>query len=203
MRFIHNPSILPRSPQFPEISPNPVKIAGDSLSNCPLSPSSPVNASLEQQLQTLTQSAPQDGQTPRLIEAISPILLELAKQLQHLDYYILQDIDGRWMMTQLSHREEQQPEKTVVYAYATLEDARCHPQMKKDNTLMAIPTPVMVILFQLLALQPVTSLLFFDTPGNRHQALEIRRDDMQTLVKAQLSAYQQAQAQSPIPPDLA
>lgn len=112
------------------------------------------------------------------------------------------------MMTSLSHREEQQPDKTVIYAYATLADAQLSPHARMDNQVMALPTPVILILFQLLALQPVTSLLFFDSPGNRKEAVEVRRDDIQNLVKTQLKLFQQLQHSqptqaNPIPPDLA
>jgi hypothetical protein len=164
-----------------------------------------VTITLDDQIQSLLAGAPHDGQTPLLMEIITPLLKELALQLKHTEYYILQSAEGRWMMTSLSHREEREPDKTVIYAYATLEDAQRNPHACADNNVMAIPTPVILILFQLLALQPVTSLLFFDTPGNRKDALEIRRDDIQNLVKAQLKLYQQSQANPApsIPPDLA
>ena len=157
---------------------------------------------LDEQILALIQGSPQDGQTAILIEVIAPILKELAHQLQHLEYYILQNAEGRWMMTTLSHREEAETEKIVIYAYSTLGDAQQNPYARSDAQVMAIPTPVIIILFQLLALQPVTSLLFFDSPGNRKEALEIRRDDIQKLVKAQLRHYQQHQAQN-IPPNIA
>ncbi len=163
---------------------------------------------LDDQIQALLAGAPQDGQTPLLIEVITPLLKEIALQLKHSEYYILQNTEGRWMMTSLSHREEQQPDKTVIYAYATLADAQLSPHARMDNQVMALPTPVILILFQLLALQPVTSLLFFDSPGNRKEAVEVRRDDIQNLVKTQLKLFQQLQHSqptqaNPIPPDLA
>lgn len=161
-----------------------------------------MTSTLDDQIQSLLDGAPQDGQTPLLIEVITPLLKEIALQLKHTEYYILQNTEGRWMMTSLSHREDQQPDKTVIYAYATLEDAQLNPQVRLDRQVMALPTPVILILFQLLALQPVTSLLFFDTPGNRKDALEIRRNDIQNLVKTQLKLYQHAKA-NPIPSDLA
>jgi len=167
-----------------------------------------VSKVLDDQIQALLAGAPQDGQTPLLIEVITPLLKEIALQLKHSEYYILQNTEGRWMMTSLSHREEQQPDKTVIYAYATLADAQLSPHARMDNQVMALPTPVILILFQLLALQPVTSLLFFDSPGNRKEAVEVRRDDIQNLVKTQLKLFQQLQHSqptqaNPIPPDLA
>ena len=168
-----------------------------------------VAMSLDEQILALIQGSPQDGQTSILIEVIAPLLKELAQQLHYLEYYILQNAEGRWMMTTLSHREEAEAEKIVIYAYPTLGDAQQNPHARSDAQVMAIPTPVIVILFQLLALQPVTSLLFFDTPGNRKEALEIRRDEIQKLVKAQLRSYQQYQSQSQsqsatqVPPNLA
>ena len=147
--------------------------------------------SLDEQIQALLEGAPQDGKTPILIQVIAPILIEIAQQLQCQEYYILQNPEGRWMMTTLSHREDLQPDKTVIYAYGTLEDAKHNPQARSQADVMAVPTPVINVLFQLLALQPVSSILFFDVPGNPKQAMEIRRGELQALVRAQLKAYQE------------
>jgi len=59
---------------------------------------------------------------------------------------------------------------------------------------------VVPILFQLLAMEPINSLIFFETPGQIGQGVEIRRQDMQSLIQAQL---QQTQQTSAIPPDMA
>jgi hypothetical protein len=55
---------------------------------------------------------------------------------------------------------------------------------------MAIPTPVTHILFQMLALKSLDSLIFFETPGNLKQGVEIRRPEFQALLQAQLKETQ-------------
>jgi len=49
-------------------------------------------------------------------------------------------------------------------------------------------------------MQPIDSLIFFETPGKIGQGVEIRRQDMQALIQAQL---QQPPQDSAIPPDMA
>jgi hypothetical protein len=66
---------------------------------------------LEQQIQTLIDGAPQDGRTPALIEAIVPALQEIALQLQHQQYYLLQNAEQRWLTTILSNRQAPDQEK--------------------------------------------------------------------------------------------
>jgi hypothetical protein len=61
---------------------------------------------LEQQIQVLIDNAPQDGTTPKAIEAIAPVLTLLANQLRHADYYILQTLDQDWVLTTLSNRAQ-------------------------------------------------------------------------------------------------
>jgi hypothetical protein len=58
---------------------------------------------------------------------------------------------------------------------------------------MAIPTPVTHILFQMLALKSLDSLIFFETPGNVAQGIEVRRQEFQALLQAKL---QETQGQS-------
>ena len=45
---------------------------------------------LDQQIQSLIDDAPNDGVTPGLIKAIAPALKQLALNLRHEQYYILQ-----------------------------------------------------------------------------------------------------------------
>ncbi|NJO18940.1 MAG: hypothetical protein HC838_01155, partial [Spirulinaceae cyanobacterium RM2_2_10] len=50
---------------------------------------------LNEQLQRLIDDAPEDGSMPILIEhAVVPVLRLLAQRLQHLEYYVLQSLDG-------------------------------------------------------------------------------------------------------------
>lgn len=159
---------------------------------------------LEQQIQVLIDSAPQDGTTPKLVEAIAPVLKLLASQLRHLEYHILQTLDEGWVVTTLSNRTQPEVEKNVIYAFSTLKDAADF-QSVSDPQILAVPIPVTHILFQMLALETVTSTVFFDTPGNLTTGTEVRRDDLQNLISTQLqnSKFAPRSYPSNLPPDIA
>ncbi len=155
---------------------------------------------LEQQTQMLIDQAPQDGQTPAAIRAIAPVLKQVAQRLQHSQYYLLQTPDQRWQTTTLRHRTQPELEKTVVYAYARREDAATH--VGKASHLLAVPQPVLSLLLQVLALQGVDSIIFFDYPGDLDTGVEVFCQEIQMLVHQQLQQTVQPPRQ-PIPPDLA
>lgn len=145
---------------------------------------------LQQQIQTLIQEAPDDGVTGPTVEAISPVLLAIAGQLKHQQYYILQTLSQSWVMTTLSSRREPNTRKNVLYGFPTLKDAASDPVTSKDPQIMAIPTPVINILFQMLALKSLDSIIFFDTPGNLKQGTEIKKPEFQGMVQAHLKQSQ-------------
>lgn len=159
---------------------------------------------LKQQIQVLIENAPQDGITPQVVEAISPVLTQIAEKLQHWQYHILQTLNGDWVVTTLSNRSQPNLEKNVIYAFSTGKDATDF-QPVDDPQLITATIPVTHILFQMLALDTVTSLVFFDTPGNLAAGTEVRRDDLQQIVQMQLQQIQQAPRSYPnnLPPDLA
>ncbi|MDC0835531.1 hypothetical protein CKA32_002601 [Geitlerinema sp. FC II] len=158
--------------------------------------------SLDTQIQTLIENAPRDGSTPQAIEAIAPVLKALAEQLRHREYYILQTPDGNWLTTTLSNRANPDLEKSVVYGFPSLEDARTSRPQTTERELIAAPLPVTHLLFQMLAFDRVDSLIFFEMPGNRETGTEVKREDLQRAVRLQLQSYLQ-QKKSNIPPNLA
>lgn len=155
---------------------------------------------LDSQIQSLVTDAPGDGLTPDAVLAIAPALKALAGQLKHAQYYILQTLDQNWVMTAVSNRNQPDTKKNIIYAFPTLKDVEAGPHSVKDPQVMALPVPVTHILFQMLAMKPVDSIIFFDTPGKLSRGVEVRRQDVQALVQAQL---QQARNGSEIPPDMA
>ncbi|NEP09948.1 MAG: hypothetical protein F6K14_06945 [Symploca sp. SIO2C1] len=161
---------------------------------------------LEGQIKILIDNAPADEITPQIVEAIAPVLIQLAHQLQHEEYYILQTLDHGWLLTTLSNRAKPEVEKNVIYAFPTLKDAAdFDSQSASDPQVMALPVPVTHILFQMLAIDNVNSLVFFDTPGNLASGTEVRRGDLQKLVQAQLKQAPPATQSYPsnLPPDIA
>ncbi|MGQ4646004.1 hypothetical protein [Lyngbya aestuarii] len=146
---------------------------------------------LKQQIQLLIDNAPQDGTTPKVVEAIAPILTLLASQLKHSEYYVLQTIDQGWVLTTLSNRSQPDVEKNVIYAFSTLKDAADF-QSVSDPQIIAMPVPVTHILFHMLALEVVSSIVFFDTPGNLTLGTEVHRDDLRKLIQAELQQNRSA-----------
>ena len=160
---------------------------------------------LNQQIQVLIDNAPQDGTTPKVVRAIAPALKQIAQQLHHSQYYILQTLNSDWVSTVLSNRGNPNLEKRAIYAFPTQEDALTAPLSMPKAQAIALPIPVTHILFQLLAMEAISSIVFFETPGNRSAATEVRREDLQSLMQLHLqqSQSQQRTKRSNLPPDIA
>ncbi|KPQ31667.1 MAG: hypothetical protein ACLFM4_16205 [Phormidium sp.] len=148
--------------------------------------------SLDLQIQTLIDNAPQDGSTPGAIAAIAPVLKAFGDRLRHREYYILQTDDGNWLMTTLSNRLNADLEKSVIYGFPSFEDAKASEPESNAPQLLAVALPVTHILFQLLALERVESLIVFETPGQRETGMEVKRSDLQKAVALQLQQYRSA-----------
>lgn len=138
---------------------------------------------LDQQLKVLTDEAPQYGIPASVMKAVTPVLKGFTIKLQHLNYYIPQSLEGGWVLTTLRHRRSPHQEKRVVYAFATLADAKS--QGDWDTQTIARAVPVTHILFQLFSLQEVDSIVFIDTPS-LESGTEIRRAEVQKAIQAQL-----------------
>jgi hypothetical protein len=137
---------------------------------------------IEQQIQTLINEAP-DPTTTLAVKAIAPLLQQLAGQLKHPEYYILQTLERGWLMTTLSNRQQPDTQKTVIYAYPSLLAAGAGQQ---DPQLMALPYPVTHLLFQMLSMKQVDSFIFLEEEGRQPQAAEIRRQDLEAMLQQQL-----------------
>ncbi|MEO1401287.1 MAG: hypothetical protein AAFV72_08520 [Cyanobacteria bacterium J06635_1] len=147
---------------------------------------------LDQQIQILIDEAP-DQTAAQAVQTVAPLLKELAEQLKHPEYYILQNVEQGWVMTTLSHRQTEAPTKTVIYAYPSLEAASAG--QKNNPELMAMPYPVTHLLFQLLSLKQLDSLILLDDGGK--QGVEVQRQMLQTLLQQQLKQSRGG------PPDIA
>lgn len=141
---------------------------------------------LNDQIQILCQEAPSYGVPLRVMEeAIAPVLIELAQSLNHLSYFVLQTRDRAWQTTTLGHRDDPNPEKTVIYAFARRQDAVYLLANAQDNLELA-NIPVTHLLFQLFALEPVNGLIFRENSGTLGRDQEIRRQDLQQRVEKKL-----------------
>lgn len=155
---------------------------------------------LDEQIDDLIRNTPSTVVSADVVAAIAPTLKAIAEQLKYRQYYVLQNLDRNWVMTTLSNRTQPNTRKNVIYAYPTLADAAASQATIKDPQVMALPEPVVQILFQLLAMKPVDSLIFSEAPGQAGQGIEVRRQDLEALVQAQLAQNQRSQT---LPPDMA
>jgi hypothetical protein len=157
--------------------------------------------SLDEQIQELIDDAPDQEEMAAQIKAIAPALKRLAQQLRHLQYYIVQTLDQDWAITTLSNNDQPDLEKTVIYAFPTLKDVNQSPYPMQDANLIALPVPVIHILFQMLAMDLIDSTIFFETPDNLITGTEIQRVDVQAMVESEFLHPQTSG--NALPPDIA
>jgi hypothetical protein len=154
---------------------------------------------LEQQQQDLINQASTYGVPTAAMRAIVATLGQAAAQFQHQTYYVPQSMEHEWVVTTLSNRSQPSEEKTVIYAFADLNDVTVNKPATENLGLVALPIPILHILFQMFALQTVDSVIFMDTPGDISTGIEVPRSDIQTLIQQCLRQWQAKQA----PPDIA
>ncbi|MBD2357143.1 hypothetical protein H6G41_21380 [Tolypothrix sp. FACHB-123] len=155
---------------------------------------------IDAQIQLLIENAPHDVITPQLVAAIAPVLKAIAQQLRHPQYYILQSLDSEWVLTTLSNRANRKLEQRVVYAFPSLQDATLTANNGLEEQVRAIALPVTHILFQLVALEPVDSIVFFETPGTNKNAVEVQRANLQNQMQKHL---QKKRSPNQVPPEIA
>jgi hypothetical protein len=141
---------------------------------------------IQAQVQALITNAPQDQQTLLGVQAIAPVLEQIAQRLEHSAYCILQSLDQRWQITTLTHRQQPTREKTVIYAYADRQAAIKAGQFQPDRQLLVVSQPLIQLLFQMLSLEGVDSLIFLEDNSNLNVGHEITRLEIQQAVQAQL-----------------
>ena len=141
---------------------------------------------LDQQIKLLIDNAPQDGSTPRIMQAIAPVIKLRASKLKHGQYYLLQTPDENWILTTLSNSAQPELQKNVIYAFCTLKDAANAPYTRQDPRLMAMAHPVTHLLFQMVAMETVDSIVFFETPGHLDAGTEVQRAEFQKSIQAYL-----------------
>lgn len=152
---------------------------------------------IDQQLQALVEQAPQQGVNPDEMQVIALVFKLIASRLQHLQYYILQNLDQDWVMTTLKHRTEAELTKHVIYAYPSLEVVKASVAIP-DLQIVALPVPVIQILFQLIAMEPIDSIIFFETANTQQSGTEISRQMLRSTIEQSIRARH-----SSLPPDIA
>lgn len=144
---------------------------------------------LNQQIDQLVQEGPQYGIPLTIMQqAVAPTLLDLAKDLNNLAYFICQNPQENWLITTIQHRSKPELEKKVIYAFAEEVDAI---EMQKifEEKVSIISVPVAELIFQLFALKPVDSIIFMDAPGNLVQGKEIAKQKLFDLFQTKLQQF--------------
>jgi hypothetical protein len=155
---------------------------------------------LEAQIQLLIDNAPQDGVTPQIMVSIAPVLIAIAQKLNHYQYFILQNSEQDWVLTTLSNRANPGIEKQVIYAFPTIQDVSLISDDGRDPHLLPTLMDVTQILFPLVALKPVHSIVFIETPGNITNTVEVRRSQLERLIQQRLQEFK---GKKIIPPNIA
>ena len=137
---------------------------------------------LKQQLQVLVDEAAEHGIAPAIIEnAIAPVFEVVARQLQHLEYYVLQNLSEDWVISVINNGDR---EKKVIYAFTTVRDAKL--KIGQESDIVAISLPVVQILFRLFSVGQIDSIIFFDRSANTSGGVELKRRDLQNSLQQQL-----------------
>ncbi|MBF2045918.1 MAG: hypothetical protein EDM05_017750 [Leptolyngbya sp. IPPAS B-1204] len=153
---------------------------------------------IDEQIQQLIEQAPLYGAKTDEIQLIAPVFKAVANQLQYSQYYILQNLEQNWVMTTLKHRTQPNVTKNVVYAYPSLNAVKTSVATE-DPQIMALPVPVIQILFQLLAMEPVDSVIFFG-PVVDQTGTEVSRQGLRQSIEQYV---QSLRGRSSLPPDIA
>jgi hypothetical protein len=141
---------------------------------------------LQDQVQALIENAPADETTREGVRVVAKALSEVAQGLGHREYYVLQNFQQQWQVTTLQHRSQDDVQKTVLYAYAHLINAT---QAAQSDDLIAVPVPIVQLLFQFFSFENVDSFLFVDNLHDPNQIREIALQDLQALVHAFLEQH--------------
>ena len=140
---------------------------------------------LEQQLQLIIDDAADYGVSPTVIKkALAPVLKSFAQQLHHLEYYVLQNLSEDWVVTTIAN-PKLQLEKKVIYAFTCVRDAAIF-QGKANPDLVAIPIPIVQLLFRLFSLQQVDSMILLEDSQNLNRGIEIEREQLSQLIQQQI-----------------
>ena len=140
---------------------------------------------LDEQLSVLINDAANHGVPPIVVEqAIAPVLKSFASQLQHLEYYILQNIEQDWVLTTITNPQLQQ-DKKVIYAFKSVRDA-ANFQGKIKPDLIAMPIPIAELLFRLFSLHQVDSIIFLENSHHLDRGIEIERNHLSNLIQKQI-----------------
>ena len=144
---------------------------------------------LDRQVALLVQSTP-DEETASAVSLIASVLKAIAQNLRHTIYFVIQDIEGGWLLTPLSNHDNPELEKTTIYAYCDRTPANIDRLRLNDENLECGEYNVIDMLFRLIGMKRVDSIVFFDRATDTQNGLEIARTDIEELCEKQIKRAQ-------------
>jgi hypothetical protein len=144
---------------------------------------------LDRQVALLVQSTP-DEETASAVSLITSVLKAIAKNLKYTTYFVVQDIEGGWLLTPLSNHDNPELEKITIYAYCDRIPANIDRLKLNDETLKCGEYNVIDMLFRLISMKQVDSMVFFDRSTDTQHGIEIGRTDIEELCEKQIKRAQ-------------
>jgi hypothetical protein len=144
---------------------------------------------LDRQAALLVQSTP-DEETASAVSLITSVLKAIAKNLKYTTYFVVQDIEGGWLLTPLSNHDNPELEKITIYAYCDRIPANIDRLKLNDETLKCGEYNVIDMLFRLIGMKQVDSMVFFDRSTDTQHGIEIGRTDIEELCEKQIKRAQ-------------
>lgn len=144
---------------------------------------------LDRQVTSLVQNTP-DEETASAVSLIASVLKAIAQNLKHTTYFIIQDLDGGWLLTPLSNHDNPELEKVTIYAYCDRTPANIDRLKLNDENLECAEYNVIEMLFRLIGMKQVDSIVFFDRATDTQHGIEIGRTDIEELCEKQIKRAQ-------------
>ena len=147
------------------------------------------NQILDRQVALLVENTP-DQETASAVSLIASVLKAIAQNLRHPTYFVIQDIEGGWLLTPLNNHDNPEMEKTTIYAYCDRTPANIDRLKLNDENLECGEYNVIDMLFRLIGMKQVDRIVFFDRATDTQRGLEIGRTDIEELCEKQIKRAQ-------------
>jgi hypothetical protein len=144
---------------------------------------------LDRQVALLVQGTP-DAETASAVSLIASVLKAIAQNLKYTIYFVIQDIEGGWLLTPLSNHDNPEMEKTTIYAYCDRTPANIDRLRLNDDHLECGEYNIVDMLFRLIGMKQLDSIVFFDRATDTQNGIEIARTDIEELCEKQIKRAQ-------------
>ncbi len=156
---------------------------------------------LIRQSQLLIQAAPQHQVPAPVMRAVAAILVVVAKELDHLFYYVPVYPDQSWLTIATPPSPQDPDGQSWIPAFGSEGDGEQTIVELSEETELGLQTiGVVELLFLCMGLKQADGLVFYDTEGDRQAGKTVARAVLQHEIHQQLAQLQQQKNQDPTPP---